>query len=112
MIKLKKKKGRLQLKEIARLDSEPRTPPIFNGQWGIYPFTHSKTIVASDIVNGLMVMQLDKGGAKAEDDARVASSKSSVTSSASAFAAPTVLTAEQLAAKRKARTEYLKSRIR
>ncbi len=32
--------------------------PPFNGQWGIYVFPDSGTIVASDIVNGLMVMTL------------------------------------------------------
>ncbi len=65
VLKMKKKDGRLQLTEIGRLDTEPRIVPPFNGQWGIFPFESSDTVVASDIVNGLMVMRLgneDDGG--------------------------------------------------
>jgi len=58
VIKMQHKKDGLHLEEIARLDSEPRMPPPFNGQWGIFPFESSDTVVASDIVNGLMVMRL------------------------------------------------------
>ena len=57
---MRKRRGELRLEEIARLDSEPRMPPAFNGQWGIFPLGSSRTIVASDIVNGLMVMRLDR----------------------------------------------------
>lgn len=60
VLKMRQKRRVLQLEEIARLDSEPRMPPFFNGQWGIFPFGSSRTIVASDIVNGLMVMRLDR----------------------------------------------------
>lgn len=58
VVKMHEKKGELQLKEFARMDTEPRLAPPFNGQWGIYVFPGSGTIVASDIVNGLMVMTL------------------------------------------------------
>ncbi len=65
VLKMKRKKGELQLREIGRLDSEPRAPvPAFRGQWGIFPFKQGNTIVASDRINGLMVMRLKKGGAK------------------------------------------------
>ena len=60
VLKLRHRTGMLQLEEIARLDSEPRMPPFFNGQWGIFPLGSSRTIVASDIVNGLMVMRLHR----------------------------------------------------
>ena len=64
---MKKKRGELRLKEIARMDTEPRTitPPFFNGQWGVFPFPDRNVIVASDIVNGLVVMSLGK---KKNDD--------------------------------------------
>ena len=63
VLKMKHRKGRLELEDIAGLDSEPRdiTPPFFNGQWGIFPFDGGDTIVAADIVNGLIVMSLGKG---------------------------------------------------
>ena len=65
VLKMKRKKGELQLEEIGRLDSEPRAPvPAFRGQWGIFPFKEGNTIVATDRNNGLMVMRLKKGGAK------------------------------------------------
>ncbi len=49
----------LQLSEFAVLDSEPRPGAgFFNGQWGIYAFPDSDTVVASDIRNGLIVMTL------------------------------------------------------
>ena len=62
VLEMRKKRGKLKLKDIARLDSEPRTitPPFFNGQWGVFPFRGGRTIVASDIVNGLIVMSLDR----------------------------------------------------
>lgn len=63
VLKIEKRRGALELVEIGRLDSEPRDVPNFNGQWGVYPFSRSKTIVASDIVNGLMVMELSSGRA-------------------------------------------------
>ena len=61
VLKVSKRRGELELVELGRLDSEPRDVPDFNGQWGIYSFPDSKTIVASDIVNGLMVMKLSSG---------------------------------------------------
>ncbi|MDJ0950820.1 MAG: hypothetical protein QNJ94_18060 [Alphaproteobacteria bacterium] len=70
VLKMKKKNGALDLKEIARLDSEPRTitPPFFNGQWGIFPFPDRNLIVASDIVNGLIIMSLGDDDDDDDDD--------------------------------------------
>ncbi len=70
VLKMKKRKGELRLEEIARMDTEPRTvsPPFFNGQWGIFPFPDRNVIVASDIVNGLVVMSLGKVKARDDDD--------------------------------------------
>ena len=67
---MRKKRGKLKLRDIARLDSEPRTitPPFFNGQWGVFPFRGGRTIVASDIVNGLIVMSLDRRRDDDDDD--------------------------------------------
>ncbi len=90
VLKMKKKKGRLELTEIARLDSEPRTPPPFNGQWGIFPFKSSDTIVASDIVNGLMVMRLDLPDDEDEAERMIATTRGAApaTATARATAAP------------------------
>ena len=53
------KNAPLTLSEFAVLDSEPRPEAgQFNGQWGIYAFPDSDTIVASDIRNGLIIMTL------------------------------------------------------
>lgn len=70
VLEMRKKRGKLKLKDIARLDSEPRTitPPFFNGQWGVFPFRGGRTIVASDIVNGLIVMSLDRRRRDDDDD--------------------------------------------
>ncbi len=113
VLKMKKKKGELKLEEIARLDSEPRMPPEFNGQWGIFPFEDSDTIVASDIVNGLMVMRLedDDGDDDKDKDSdrgrRIRSAQGPAVSTTSL-----VVSAEERAARRAARIEYIKSRIR
>lgn len=61
VLRMQQRHSNLELVEIGKLDSEPRDAPDFNGQWGIYSFPSSKTIVASDIVNGLMVMELTRG---------------------------------------------------
>ena len=61
VLRMQQRHSNLELVEIGKLDSEPRDAPEFNGQWGIYSFPKSKTIVASDIVNGLMVMELTRG---------------------------------------------------
>lgn len=112
VIRLKKKHGELRLREIARLDSEPRMPPLFNGQWGIFPFPHSRTVVASDIVNGLMVMRLDRSRGHGHGHDEPATSAAQSLSDAQTIAplsAPA--SAEQAAAARAARIEYIKSRI-
>jgi choice-of-anchor B domain-containing protein len=52
--------------EIAHMDTEPRLPNnhmnhninIFIGPWGVFPFFDSKTIAASDGINGLILMRL------------------------------------------------------
>ena len=90
----------LKLREIARLDSEPRDVPDFFGQWGIFPFPHSRTIVASDINNGLMVMRLDR-------------SRGDEMQSTKAKSAPNAAEiARQRASTRSALTEYYRSRVR
>ncbi|MDB3935320.1 hypothetical protein N9383_01195 [Granulosicoccus sp.] len=61
VLRIQQRNSNLNLVEIGRLDSEPRDVENFNGQWGIFPFPDSKTIVASDINNGLMVMELSSG---------------------------------------------------
>lgn len=61
VLAMQQRHSNLELVEIGKLDSEPRDAPEFNGQWGIYSFPKSKTIVASDIVNGLMVMESTSG---------------------------------------------------
>ena len=119
VIRLKKKHRELRLREIGRLDSEPRTPPVFNGQWGIFPFPHSRTVVASDIVNGLMVMRLGRGHGKHNDGAdnwASSTNASAPTTATAATIAPTaaasaLTSAEQESAARAARIEYIKSRI-
>ena len=63
--------GDVVLEEVATMDTEPRLPgnilnikqeerfgSAFLGQWGIYAFPNSDTIIASDINNGLIVMRL------------------------------------------------------
>jgi choice-of-anchor B domain-containing protein len=50
------------LEPIAVMDTEPRLQEnilsAFLGQWGIYAFPNSDTVIASDINNGLIVMRL------------------------------------------------------
>jgi choice-of-anchor B domain-containing protein len=56
-----------QLEEVAHMDTEPRLPNnnlnfnfnIWEGPWGVYPFLGSGTIMASDGLNGLVLMKLD-----------------------------------------------------
>jgi len=63
VLKLKRtKKGGvldLQLTEVAHMDTEPRDAPYYLGQWGVFAFEKSRTIIASDVVNGLVVMKVD-----------------------------------------------------
>ncbi|HEX6255568.1 MAG TPA: choice-of-anchor B family protein [Euzebyales bacterium] len=55
------------LTEIAHMDTEPRLPNrsmsqninIFAGPWGVYPFFESDTVIASDGLNGLILMRLE-----------------------------------------------------
>jgi choice-of-anchor B domain-containing protein len=95
VIKMQHKKDGLQLEEIARLDSEPRMPPPFNGQWGIFPFESSETVVASDIVNGLMVMRL--GNEDDGDDAlTIATTRATSTATAASAAASVGVTKVEL----------------
>ena len=49
----------LQLTEVAYMDTEPRDYPWYLGQWGTFAFEKSGTIIASDVVNGLIVMKVD-----------------------------------------------------
>lgn len=64
----------VSLEPIAEMDTEPRLQQnilnvkqeekfssAFLGQWGIYAFPGSDTIIASDINNGLIVMRLSEG---------------------------------------------------
>ena len=116
VLEMRKRRGKLQLKEIARLDSEPRADvPFFNGQWGIFPMPKSRTIVASDIVNGLMVMRLDRfrrDDDDDDDDLRIASTSAAVEPTRSSAAAVTAsMSAEQKAAARKAIREYILMRL-
>ncbi|MDH3193842.1 MAG: choice-of-anchor B family protein [Acidimicrobiia bacterium] len=54
------------LTELAHMDTEPRLPNnhmnmninIFVGPWGVYPFFDSGKIIASDGLNGLIIMRL------------------------------------------------------
>lgn len=56
-----------RLDEVAHMDTEPRLPNhnlnfnynIWEGPWGVYPFLDSGTIMASDGLNGLVLMKLD-----------------------------------------------------
>jgi choice-of-anchor B domain-containing protein len=56
-----------ELTEIAHMDTEPRLPNnhmnhninIFAGPWGVYPFFDSGTVIASDGLNGLILMRLE-----------------------------------------------------
>jgi choice-of-anchor B domain-containing protein len=63
--------GNVNLSPIAVMDTEPRLQEktlnirqeekfssAFLGQWGIYAFPNSDTIIASDVNNGLIVMEL------------------------------------------------------
>ena len=43
---------------ILNIKQEERFGSAFLGQWGIYAFPNSDTIIASDINNGLIVMRL------------------------------------------------------
>lgn len=70
VLQMRKRRGKLELREVGELDSEPRQPPFFNGQWGVFPFPKSSTIVASDIVNGLIIMRLDRRDRDDDDDDR------------------------------------------
>jgi choice-of-anchor B domain-containing protein len=55
-----------RLQEVAHMDTEPRLPNhnlnfnynIWAGPWGVYPFLGSGTILASDGLNGLVLMRL------------------------------------------------------
>lgn len=55
-----------RLAEVAHMDTEPRLPNhhlnmnynIWAGPWGVYPFLPSGTILASDGLNGLVLMRL------------------------------------------------------
>lgn len=59
--KVSEPRGELELVELGRPDSEPRDVPDFNGQWGTCSFPCSKTIVASDVVNGLAARERSSG---------------------------------------------------
>ena len=95
-------------------------PPPFNGQWGIFPFPKSRTIVASDIVNGLMVMRLnrirdddDDDDDDDGDDLRISSlSSSAATSAPATVGLRSSLSTEARAAAREQLIEYLKARLR
>ncbi len=58
--------GGIELREIAHMDTEPRIPQNhinfninrFVGPWGVYPFFDSGKIIASDGLNGLVIMKL------------------------------------------------------
>ena len=55
-----------RLNEVAHMDTEPRLPNhhlnfnynIWAGPWGVFPFLDSGTILASDGLNGLVLMRL------------------------------------------------------
>jgi hypothetical protein len=48
---------RLQ-ENILNINQEEKFGSAFLGQWGIYPLFDSGTIIASDLNNGLIVMEL------------------------------------------------------
>jgi choice-of-anchor B domain-containing protein len=58
----------IKLDEVAHMDTEPRIPNnhlnnninIFVGPWGVFPFFESGSIIASDGLNGLIIMRLDE----------------------------------------------------
>ena len=115
VLEMKKRRGKLQLREIGELDTEPRMPPFFNGQWGIFPFSKSRTIVASDIVNGLMVMRLDrfrKYFDDDDDDGDDLKITSLLSNGATAALATSALSADQRAAARERIIEHIKARLR
>ncbi len=61
VVRVREVGGMLRLQDLAHMDTEPRDDaPVFNGQWGIYAFANSGTIIASDINNGLMIMTLNR----------------------------------------------------
>ena len=101
VIEIRKRPGKLELREIGRLDSEPRNVPIFFGQWGIFPLPESETIIASDINNGLMVMEYDPGDGGADDEGWGVSA----TAEAIGAGAPDLAASESM-------LEFLKSRMR
>jgi choice-of-anchor B domain-containing protein len=90
VLKMTKKKGRLALEEIGRLDTEPRMPGFFGGQWGVFPFKSSETIVASDVFNGLVVMSLAED--RDDDDLRIAAGTATTASQATAASQPATAT--------------------
>lgn len=45
------------LVEVGRYDTSPLTGPGFDGCWGVYPYTPSGLIYASDVVTGLFILQ-------------------------------------------------------
>ena len=59
--------GSLSLEEVAHMDTEPRLVNnnlnfnynIWAGPWGVFPFLDSGTIMASDGLNGLVLMELN-----------------------------------------------------
>ncbi|MGI9301582.1 MAG: choice-of-anchor B family protein [Gammaproteobacteria bacterium] len=112
VLRMRKRHGELMLEDIAHMDTEPRMVDPFNGQWGIFPFPHSRTIAASDINNGLMIMRVDRGR-KNDDDDDSDDSKSAVSARAASATATlqSAQSAEQRASARAARIEYIKSRI-
>ncbi len=111
VIKLSRKGRYLRLQEIGRLDTEPRPAPEFFGQWGIFPFPHSKTIVASDINNGLMIMKLDRSRKRDDDDKRLTSKSAPTAAGVPTLAAPASF-ATRRAATRDALVEYYRARVR
>jgi choice-of-anchor B domain-containing protein len=71
VIQINRNDGNVSLAPYAEMDTEPRLQEnilnikqeekfssAFLGQWGIYAFPNSDTIIASDINNGLVVMRL------------------------------------------------------
>ena len=54
---------RLQ-ENILNIKQEEKFGSAFLGQWGIYAFPNSDTIIASDINNGLIVMRLSDAPCK------------------------------------------------
>jgi len=49
-----------ELREIAFFDTVPEDDlPLFSGAWSVYPFFESGVLIASDVYNGLFVLQPD-----------------------------------------------------